>query len=100
MLKALDDHARTNYQCIFTRDESWTICDAIPSKTWAMHRDHRNPILRPSHHIRKTIVTVDLGVNGIGRAKILPDRQKVTSEDFKNEILCAIYRGSLGIEGI
>jgi hypothetical protein len=35
-------------------------------------------------------------VNGRGLVEIPPERQKVTREDFRDEILHAIYPGSLG----
>jgi hypothetical protein len=70
--------------------------DQMPLKMWTLDRNHLGPILRPSYDVRKTIVTVLVGVNGMGRVKILTEGQKVMSEYFKDEIRRAIYSGALG----
>jgi hypothetical protein len=67
MLKALDDHARTNCQYCLIADESRMMYDQIPSKMWTLDRDHSDPILHPNHDVRKTIVTVFCGPSGIGK---------------------------------
>jgi hypothetical protein len=96
MLKVLDKHARTNDQYFLTGDELWMMNDQILLKMWTLDRDHLDPILHRSRRLRKTMVAVFFGVNGIGLVKILPQGQKVTSDYFKDAILHAIYRGSLG----
>jgi hypothetical protein len=42
------------------------------------------------------MTTVFLGANGIGLVKILTEGQKVTSDYFKKEVLCDIYRAAHG----
>jgi hypothetical protein len=70
--------------------------DEMLSKVQALDRDPLGPKLPASYHVRKTIVTLFIGVNSIDTAKILPDGQKATREYFKDEILHAISRRSLG----
>jgi hypothetical protein len=75
MLKVLDDHAGTNYQYLFTGDESLMIYDQIPSKMWTLDLDHIDPILHLSRHARKTMGTLFVGVNDISLVKILTEGQ-------------------------
>jgi hypothetical protein len=75
MLEAPDDHAGRNYQYVLTGDESWMMYNQMPSKIWMLDRYH---------------------LDGMSLVKILPEGQKVTSENFKDQILHAVYRISLG----
>jgi histone-lysine N-methyltransferase SETMAR len=92
MLEELDRHAETNFHYLLTGDESWMLYDQQPSRMWAIDREHVDTIVRPSHHARKTMVTVFFGINGPAVVKILPQGAKFTTEYFIDEILQPLQR--------
>jgi hypothetical protein len=96
ILEALDVHALTNYQYAMAGDESWMMLDQLPSKMWALNRDHIDAIIRLSHQSRKTMVTVVCGANDRGLVRVLPEGTRLTSEYFKDQVLREICQGSRG----
>jgi hypothetical protein len=68
----------------------------MPSKMWALDRDHVDTIVEPSHQQRETMVTVYLRVNDIGLVKIRAEATESTSEHFRNQVSRETCSGSGG----
>jgi hypothetical protein len=49
MLKALNDHVRTNHQYFLTGNELRVRYDQMASKIWVLDRDHFDAILCTTH---------------------------------------------------
>jgi hypothetical protein len=87
MVQQLARHANARFQHPLISDESWTAYNYTPSRMWMMARSNVGPIARPANHPRKTIMTIFFGIHGIALIDILPEKNKLNNEYFRENII-------------
>jgi histone-lysine N-methyltransferase SETMAR len=87
MLQTLEAHRETNFQHLYTGDETWLYYAYYQRKYWVAPWEELEEIPRPSHHQKKQMYTVFF--NGIGQyvGNFLPEHQNMNSPYFCEEVI-------------
>jgi histone-lysine N-methyltransferase SETMAR len=87
MLIALEKHRASGFHFMFTGDESWLFYHYERECVWAASWEDIGEIERPSHHQKKTMMTVFFNGSGAFSINLLPQGQKMNSNYFAENII-------------
>jgi hypothetical protein len=87
MAQQLIINANAGFQHLLTGDKSCMVCDYTPLRMWTMARSDVDRIARPTSHSWKTMMTIFFGVKAIALIDILPEKIKLNSEYFRENII-------------
>jgi histone-lysine N-methyltransferase SETMAR len=87
MLAELEMHRASNFHFLYTGDESWLFYHYDQQHMWAASWEEVDDLERPSHHQKKTMLTVFFNGTGQFFMNLMPPREKMNSKYFEREII-------------
>jgi histone-lysine N-methyltransferase SETMAR len=87
MLEFLQMHRTNGFRFLFTGDKSWLFYHYDQKQMWCASWEDVEDIERPSHHQKKTMVTVFFSGAGNFTINLLPQGQKMNANYFAENVI-------------
>ena len=87
ILNELKKARKKKFKFILTGDESWFRYTYTVNRMWVMDFEEVDEILEKSLNYKKTMVTIFINGQGLQLIDVKPEKMKITSEYFIENIL-------------
>jgi hypothetical protein len=90
MLATMAQHEETDFQSLFTGDETWIFYENDHETVWIASWEEPEEFQKPTHDQKKSMVTIF--ANGVGQfyVDVLPQKQRMNSAYFTERSLTGV----------
>ena len=100
MLKFLQKAEKQNFNFIISGDESWFVYDYDHQRKWVIDNEIPDERVIRTNIVKKTMITLFIGIKGIVLFDIKPKKQKINGEYFISNIIQKIEKSPIAAKAI